>query len=185
MTQTPISWSKRIQEASALAFKYEQTYHGCGQCTLAAILDTLGEFDACTANAVFEAATGFAGGLGLSGDGICGALAGATMAFGLLYPRHRTAFGDDRHNKYQTYAMAQQLRERYLDTYGSIICHDIHRAVLGRPFNLCDSAERKAFEAAGAHDDKCTGVVARAVGWAMEIIGRNISVEPGTLDRRF
>ena len=159
-----------------MAFQYERTYHGCGQCALAAILDTLGEFDAvgndaCAANAVFEAATGFAGGLGLAGDATCGALVGATMAFGLLSPRRRANFDGDRENKYRAYSMAQRLRQRYLDAYGSITCRDIHRAVLGRPYDLRDSAEREAFEAAGAHDDKCTGVVAHAVRWAIEIIG--------------
>ncbi len=105
-------WAERVKEAAALAFQYEQTYHGCGQCTLAAILDTLGESSTCAADAVFEAATGFAGGLGLEGDGPCGALVGAALAFGTLYPRHRQAFDGDRENKYRTYAMVQQLRER-------------------------------------------------------------------------
>ncbi len=166
------AWIERAREAGALAFEYERTYHGCGQCALAAILDTLSDeaFGACAADAVFEAATGFAGGLGLAGDATCGALVGATMAFGLLYPRRRDAFDGDRENKYRTYAMAQRLRERYIAAYGSIACRDIHRAVLGRAFDLRDPAEREAFEAAGAHDDKCTGVVARAVQWAMEII---------------
>ncbi len=165
------AWTERAQEAGALAFQYEQTYHGCGQCTLAAILDTLGKFDACAVDAVFEAATGFAGGVGLAGDGTCGAFIGATMAFGMLYPRRREAFDGDRENKYRTYAMVQRLRERYLVAYGGITCHDVHRAVLGRPFDLRDPAEREAFEAAGAHADKCTGVVKRAAEWAMEIIG--------------
>jgi C_GCAxxG_C_C family probable redox protein len=127
-------------------------------------------FEAGVSDAVFEAATGFAGGLGLVGDATCGALVGATMAFGLLYPRRREAFDGDRANKYRTYAMAQRLRERYIAAYGSITCRDIHRAVLGRAFDLRDPAEREAFEAAGAHDDKCTGVVARTVQWAMAII---------------
>ncbi len=164
------AYDRWAREAEALAFQYEQTYHGCGQCALAAILDTLGKFDACAADAVFEAATGFAGGLGLAGDATCGAFVGATLAFGMLYPRRRANFDGDRENKYRVYSMAQRLRQRYLDAYDSITCRDIHRIVLGRSFNLCDSAERKAFEAAGAHDDKCTGVVARTVLWAMEII---------------
>lgn len=174
MTQPIVNWNRRVQEASALAFQYERAYRGCGQCTLAAILDTLDEFEPCAADAVFEAATGFAGGLGLAGDATCGALVGATLVFGMLYPRHRAAFDGDRDNKYRTYAMAQQLRERYLAAYDSITCHNIHRAVMGRAFDLRDSAERAAFEAAGAHDDKCTGVVAQAVAWAMEIIGEHL-----------
>ncbi|MGC9348868.1 MAG: C-GCAxxG-C-C family (seleno)protein [Anaerolineae bacterium] len=164
-------WREQVQKAGELAFHYEQTYHGCGQCALAAITDTLEEIDAVTADAVFEAATGLAGGVGLAGDGSCGALLGATLAFGLLYPRRREAFDGDRENKYRVYAMTQRLRERYIAAYGSTICHDIHRAVLGRPFDLRDPDERKAFEAAGAHDHKCPGVVQRAVIWAMEIIG--------------
>jgi hypothetical protein len=51
-----------------------------------------------------------------------------------------------------------------------LCCHDVHRHELGRAFHLRDLAEREGFEAAGAHEDKCTGVVARAAQWAMEII---------------
>jgi mannitol-1-phosphate 5-dehydrogenase len=164
-------WTRRADEAYRLGFEYEQMYHGCGQCALAAILDTLDQFDEAAAAAVFEAATGLAGGLGLVGNSTCAALIGATLAFGMLYPRRRVNFDGDRENKYRTYSMAQRLQQRYLVAYGSIFCHDIHRRVLGRAFDLRDPAEREAFEAAGGHDDKCTGVVARAAQWAVEIIG--------------
>ena len=164
-------WADLARRAGELGFEYERAYHGCGQCALAAIMETLEQFDAEEAAAVFEAATGLAGGLGLAGDSTCAALIGATLAFGMLYPRRRTHFGGDRENKYRTYSMAQRLRQRYLDAYGSFVCHDIHRCVLGRAFDLRDPTEREAFEAAGAHDTKCTGVVARAARWAVEIIG--------------
>ncbi len=52
---------ERVREAGALAFQYEQTYHGCGQCTFAAIMDILGECGTCAADAVFR-----------GGDGLCG-----------------------------------------------------------------------------------------------------------------
>jgi mannitol-1-phosphate 5-dehydrogenase len=164
-------WADLARQASALAFEHEKIYHGCGQCALAAILETLDQFDEAAADAVFEAATGLAGGLGLGGNSTCAALIGATLAFGMLYPRRRVNFDGDRENKYRTFSMAQRLQQRYLDAYDSIFCHDIHRRVLGRAFDLRDPAEREAFEAAGAHDDKCTGVVARAARWAVEIIG--------------
>ncbi len=93
------------------------------------------------------------------------------MAFGMLYPRHRQAFGGDRENKYRTYGMVQQLRDRYVAEYGGITCQAVHRAIFGRPYDLRDPEEREAFEAAGAHEDKCTGVVRRTAEWAMEIIG--------------
>jgi hypothetical protein len=105
------------------------------------------------------------------GNSTCAALIGATLAFGMLYPRRRVNFDGDRESKYRTFSMTQRLQQRYLDAYDSIFCHDIHRCVLGRAFDLRDPAEREAFEAAGAHHDKCTGVVARAARWAVEIIG--------------
>ncbi len=93
------------------------------------------------------------------------------MAFGLLYPRRRRAFDGDRENKYRTYGMVQRLHDRYVAEYGGITCQAVHRAIFGRPYNLRDPKDREAFEAAGAHEDKCTGVVQRTAEWAMEIIG--------------
>jgi mannitol-1-phosphate 5-dehydrogenase len=154
------------QQAYDLGFKYEKVYHGCGQCTLAAVLETLGRFS----EPVFEAATGLSGGIGLAGDATCSALTGAVLAFGTIYPRRREQFDADRENKYRTFAMAQRLRERYLQRYGTTNCHEIHRHQMGRAFDLRDSTEREAFEAAGAHEDKCTDVVAQAARWAVEII---------------
>jgi mannitol-1-phosphate 5-dehydrogenase len=154
------------QQAYELGFRYEKVYHGCGQCTLAAVLETLGRFS----GPVFEAATGLSGGLGLAGDATCSALTGAVLAFGVIYPRRREQFDGDRENKYRTFAMAQRLRERYLQRYGTINCHEIHRHQMGRAFDLRDPIEREEFEAAGAHEDKCTHVVAQAARWAVEII---------------
>ncbi len=162
-----LEWGALARRAGQLAFEYEKTYRGCGQCVFAGITETLGNFNA----TVFEAATALAGGLGLAGDSTCGALIGATLALSLVTPRHRDRFDGDRTNKYRAYDLAQQLRQKYLDNYGSTRCHDIHRAIMGRPFDLCNAAERQAFEEAGAHADKCTGVVGRAAQWAVEILG--------------
>jgi mannitol-1-phosphate 5-dehydrogenase len=160
-------WAEAARQAYELGLEYEKTYHGCGQCTLAAVLETLDQFS----EPVFKAATGLAGGIGLAGDATCSALTGAVLVFGMIYPRRREQFDGDRENKYRTFAMAQRLRERYLQRYGAIICHGVHRHMMGRAFDLRDPAEREAFDAAGAHEDKCTEVVAQAAKWAVEIIG--------------
>ncbi len=161
-------WRALAQRAYELGFEYERVYHGCGQCTLAAIMDALGR----PADTAFDAATGLAGGLGLAGEGApCGALMGAVLAFGLVSPRRRENFAGDRDNKYRTFAMAQQMRERYLERYGGFTCHEIHRLKFGRAFDLRDPAERHAFDQAGAHDNGCVQVVAQAAAWAIEIIG--------------
>jgi mannitol-1-phosphate 5-dehydrogenase len=159
-------WASAAQQAYELGFKYEKVYHGCGQCTLAAVLETLDRFS----EPVFEAATGLAGGIGLTGDATCSALTGAVLAFGKIYPRRREQFDGDRENKYRTYAITQRLHERFLQRYGTITCHQIHCHEMGRTFDLRDPTEREAFEAAGAHEDKCTNVVAQTAKWAVEII---------------
>jgi endoglucanase Acf2 len=66
--------------------------------------------------------------------------------------------------------MANKLRDRFVSTYGSIICGDIHNKIFKRKFNLWDKEEKQLFELAGAHDDKCTSVVGNASSWAMSII---------------
>ena len=55
--------------AYELGFENEQVYRGCGQCAIGAIIETLGLADA---DEVFRAATAFAAGIGMMGDGSCG-----------------------------------------------------------------------------------------------------------------
>jgi hypothetical protein len=166
-------WASMAQRAYELGLEYERTYRGCGQCTVAAVLDAIGMFD----EAVFAATTPIAGGLGHCGEATCGSLTGASLAIGLTSPRRRASFGGARESKYRSFAMVERLVKRYKQRYGSIRCHDIHRRLFGRAFDLRLEAEREAFDAAGAHDDKCTSVVALAAKWAVEIIGAACTVE--------
>jgi mannitol-1-phosphate 5-dehydrogenase len=159
-------WAKKIEQAYQLGFEYEQVYHGCGQCSFAAISDTLGIFD----ENVFNAATGLSGGLGLDGDSTCSALLGGVLAIGLVYPRTRQNFSGARENKYSNFDLTQQLIDRFRSQFGSLRCHDIHTRLLGRPFDLRSRTEREAFEEAGAHEDKCTATVALAARWTLEIL---------------
>lgn len=164
------TWKEYVEKAYILGDRYERQYHGCGQCVLAAIFDTLDIYD----ENVFRAATGLSGGLGLIGNSTCAALIGSVLTFGLVYPRRREHFDGDRENKYRTFKMAQEMQKRCLEQYGSIKCHDIHTNLMGRPFDLRDPEERSAFELAGAHDSKCTQVVALAAKWAVEILAEEI-----------
>lgn len=163
-------WPQLAEETYRLGYQYEQTYHGCGQCTIAAILDTL----KMKQDAVFRSATGLSGGLGLVGEATCSALTGAVMVFGLIYPRRRKKFDDDRENKYRVFSMAQEMCKHYLAAYGSLLCHGVHTKMFGRPYDLQDPEERERFEQAGAHEDGCPNVVASAAKWAVEIIGEEI-----------
>jgi len=159
-------WIAREREASSLGFEFERTYRGCGQCTFAAVQQAIGQEE----ERVFRALTAFAGGFGLSGDAVCGALSGAGACFGLAQGRRRDHFDGDREPKYATFAMAQALRERFLWKYGSLLCKGVHERIFGRSFDLRNAQEREEFELAGAHAGKCTAVVGDVARWAVQII---------------
>lgn len=172
------AWMEKAQKARQLGFEYEREYHGCGQSALAAVQDATQLLDQDAFNALFEAGTALAGGIGLCGDNTCSAFTAGALILGLYSPRRRAHFGGDREAKYRCYDLVQRLRERFLEHYGTVRCHDIHERELGRAFDLRDPAEREAFEAAGAHKEGCTNVVANAADWIVEIIGKEESGGP-------
>ena len=80
--------SEYFNKAFDLGKKYEKTCTGCAQTVIAAIFDTLEIWN----DDVFKAASGLADGLGLTGDGSCGALVGASMVIGYLFGREKKDF---------------------------------------------------------------------------------------------
>ena len=162
-----IAWREKAKKAYALGFEYEKVYHGCGQCVFAAVSETLGCFDPET----FKAATGLCGGVGLKTDCSCSAFAGGVLAIGKLYPRSRENFGGDRESKYTNFALVQQLHDRIIQEFGSIICGKIHEKKYGRSYDLSNKEDSKLFESAGAHGDTgCTDVVGKVAQFTVEIL---------------
>jgi hypothetical protein len=66
--------------------------------------------------------------------------------------------------------MAQRLRERYLWKYGSLLCQGAQERIFGRSYDLRSPQERELFEQAGAHVDKCPGVVGNVARWSVQIL---------------
>lgn len=156
----------RPERAYQAGRDYERTYYGCAQCTVAALQDTFDRRD----DAVFRAATGLAGGGGLCCDGSCGAYNGAVMFLGQLAGRERDDFGDSDGVRLRTAAMVRELRQRFLDRYGSVTCRDVQTRMMGRPYYLADPEDFRRFHDAGAHDVHCPEVVGTAARWAAEIV---------------
>ncbi len=156
------------ERAYRLGKEYEQSYRGCGQCVVAALQDTFDVQD----DAVFRAATGFAGGGGLCGDGNCGAYSGAIMMLSYLVGRPRDDFEDRAGASFKTFGLVHRLRERFIEEYGSVVCRDIQCRIFGRPFYLRDVDDVGKFDRAGGHDDKCPEVVGKAARWTAELIGK-------------
>ena len=153
-----------FKKAFELGQKYEQKYTGCAQTTIAAIFDTLEIWN----EDVFKAASGLADGLGLTGDGTCGALAGASMVIGYLFGRDREHF-PDMMNPMKSYKLVKKLHDQYVEKYGACRCYDVQKALMGRTYNLWDPEE---FKEASQSDmmQHCSKVVGTMARMAVELI---------------
>lgn len=147
-------------------FNNEKKFHGCAQCALASMFDISEQKD----ENLFRTASAFAGGVGLAGDGICGGYAAGILWMGNFAGRRLEYFDGDKEEQYKSFNMTQKLRDRFIDTYGSIICKNIHETIFGRAYILLTKTVRNDFEAAGAHDDRCTSVVAISALWTTELL---------------
>ena len=155
-----------LEKAYRLGFQYEQRYMGCAQCTIAALQECLGV----RSDAVFRAASGFAGGMGLTSRGPCGGFTGTALVIGQICGRERNDFDDREGTRFQAYRLTRLLVEEFTREFGSIICRDVQSRVFGRSFDLNDPQQFKLFEEAGAHRDKCPDVVGRASRLGLKII---------------
>ena len=147
-----------LNSAFESAKRYEMENGNCAQCVIAAVFETLDIRN----DDIFRAATGFADGVGLTGDGHCGALSGGTMAIGYLFGRKKEDFV--KHGKMiKSLILSKKLYDGFIDKYGRCRCNDIQIKLVGRSFNFFDPAEVEAAVKAGL-PDKCstlTGEVAR------------------------
>jgi C_GCAxxG_C_C family probable redox protein len=147
-----------LDKAYELGFEYEKKYRGCSQCAIAAVFDTLNIKE----DAVFKAATGFAGGGGLTGMSVCGGYAAGVMIIGHLCGRERSDFSDPERIRFRTFEYVKNFTQRYIGELGSIICRDIQALRFDRPYYLADPDDFVKFEEAGGHRDKCTDVVGKS-----------------------
>jgi len=161
----PIEDKQRIlDEVYRLAYEYEGTHGCCPQCVLAAIHDVLG----IGGDDLFKAAHGLAGGGGLTGQGTCGALVGATLAVGARHGRERADFANGPH--VPSYALAKRVYDSFVEEFGSPICADVQHSTMGRSYDMWDQTDFNAFLADGGHADKCTNVAGTAARIAAELL---------------
>lgn len=156
-----------IKKGYALGFQNEREFRGCAQCTIKA----LGELLDNPQPLLFKAASGFSGGIAITGDGSCGGYAGGVLFMGSYVGRRLEKLAQkDKEAQYTSFAMAQILHDRFLDAFGSVTCSDIHTTLFGRSYCLRTKAVRNEFEDAGGHGDACTSVIANATAWTVELL---------------
>jgi C_GCAxxG_C_C family probable redox protein len=161
------------ERAGELAAEYERTCTGCAQSAVAGLLDAL-EIDSPD---VFKAASGLADGIGLTGDGSCGALTGCAMVIGLVRGRERKDHRDMM-KPMQSYLLCKELHDEFVREYGSCRCHDIQQKIMGRTFDLLDPKQLEEAVKEGMLEH-CAGVCGRAARKTVELLSREESAEPG------
>ncbi len=154
-----------INEAFELGKKYESECTGCAQCTIAAVFEALGIWN----DDVFKAASGLADGLGLTGDGTCGAFTGGAMAISHLFGRKHGDFKDI-FKPFKSYELVKKLHSQYIEQYGSCRCHDVQKSLMGRTFNLWDMNDMAEAFSPGGLPDHCPNVVGTIAKFTTEII---------------
>ena len=153
-----------LEKAFDSALNYERECTGCAQTTIAGIFEALGIEN----DDVFRSASGLADGLGLTGDGSCGALVGGAMVIGYLFGRKKKDFSDMM-KPMTSYILTKRLHDRFVEKYGTCRCYDIQKSLMGRTFNLYDPSELKKATEYGMIDH-CSKVVGTSARLATEII---------------
>jgi len=159
---------KERNEIMDMAFnkakQYEMKSGGCSQCTLAGIFDALGVQN----DDIFKAATGLADGVGLTGDGHCGALSGGVLAIGYFFGRNKEEFSDMM-KLLKANLLSKRLHDRFVKKYGTCRCADLQTSFFGRFYNLYDPEEMMAAMKAGLLET-CSTLVGEAARMTTEII---------------
>jgi hypothetical protein len=158
-----------IRKANELAVEYEAQYKGCGQCTFLAIIDALrwGGLEIIPRDVedrLFPGLCLLTGGVGLSGDGTCGAVASGAIAIGMALGLQRENINENLFR--QSCAIVRDtLLDKYRRKYNSLLCKDIQRKLFGKAWDL--TRDEMSAEFLGISKG-C--IIVEGAMWATEVI---------------
>ncbi len=150
--------------AFAAAKAFELGSGGCAQSALVGIFTALEVND----EGVFKAATGLSDGIGLTGDGHCGAISGGVMAIGYFFGRSTEDSGKMM-KQIRAARLAKKLHDEFVEKYGTCRCADLQAKFFGRFYNLYDPDELERAMAANM-PEVCATLVGEAARMAVRII---------------
>jgi hypothetical protein len=158
-----------IKKSNELATEYEAKYKGCGQCTFLAIIDALrwGGLEIIPRDMedrFFSGLCLLTGGIGLSGEGTCGAVASGTLAIGLALGLRRESINESLFRG-SCVIVRDALLDKYYRKYSSILCKDIQRKFYGKAWDL--TRDEMSAEFLGISKG-C--VIMEGAMWATEVI---------------
>jgi hypothetical protein len=158
-----------IKKSNELAIGYEAKYKGCGQCTFLAIIDALrwGGLEIIPKDMedrLFSGICILTGGVGMTGDGTCGALASGTLVIGMALGIPREG-QDDSLLRQSCATVRNTLLNKYYQEYNSLLCKDVQRKFFGKAWDLTRDDMSQDFLAV---TKGCT--IMQTAMWAVEII---------------
>ena len=107
---------------------------------------------------------------GGGGYGSCGAYSSALLVTGLKY----NPTIDEQEADPSLFPPAQvkfsELRDRFKEEFGTILCPEIHKQIFGRTFDFTDPEEFEYYMNMEGRCEKCAEVVARAVRITCEML---------------
>ena len=161
--------SEIIRKSNELAIEYEAKYKGCGQCTFLAVIDALrwGGLEIIPKDMedrFFSGVSVLTGGVGLSGEGTCGAVASGALAVGLALGLQRDTI-DESLFRQSCAIVRDALLNKYYEKYNSLLCKDIQRKFFGKAWDL--TRDEMSTEFLGISKG-C--VIIEGAMWATEVI---------------
>lgn len=169
MTKLKRKREEIIRKAEQMAEEYEAKYKGCGQCTFLAIIDALrwGGLELISEEVedrFFSGVCVLTGGVGMTGDGTCGAVASSVLVIGIALGIPRES-QDDSILRAGCVTVRNSIIKKYYREYGSILCKDVQRKYFGKAWDLTSDKMSEEFLSI-THG--CT--IMQTAAWATEII---------------
>jgi hypothetical protein len=138
-----------VKKADELAIEYEAKHKGCAQCTFLAIVDALrwGGLEIIPKDMedrFFSGICVLTAGVGLTGEGTCGAVASSALTIGLALGIQRE--GQDVEVLGAACAtVSDTIVDKYYREYRSILCKDVQRRFFGKAWDLTNKEMDKEF----------------------------------------
>jgi C_GCAxxG_C_C family probable redox protein len=143
-------------------YEYELNSGSCPQCILRAIQETVGGID----DATIKTAHGLAGGGGLVGEGVCGALTGGLLAVSAHFWRDKDKMEKGRY--LNNFKKCKELAERFRREFGGLRCGDLQQRFAGCTFDMWKADEYAEFDK--GRGDRCARATATVARWVVEML---------------
>jgi hypothetical protein len=138
-----------IAKSEELGIQYEAKYKGCGPCTFLAVIDALrwGGLEIIPQvmeDRFYSGTCMLTAGVGMTGDGTCGAVASSAVAIGLALGIPREGPVEDSLRS-ACATVRDTVLEKYYCEYRSILCKDVQRKFFGKAWDLTRDDARREF----------------------------------------